>query len=292
MTKKYSVFKIHKNQTGYPVLLKQIPDAPKKLFYRGVLKDVPLISIVGSRKASVYGKRVIEKIVPKLIKYGIGVVSGLAYGIDAHAHRVTVECGGYAVAVLAGGLDKIYPMANQKLAEDLLDCGGALVSEHELGMHSQKFMFPARNRIIAAMSQVTLVVEAAEKSGSLITAFQALEYNRLVGAVPGSIFSDVSVGCNDLIGRGGFPIRSAKDILELFNVDFSDGVCRGEKFLQKNIPKKYCAIYSLLSQEPMQIDELIKLVDLPESEIMRNIMEMEIEEFVKDVGGKRYIKNE
>ncbi len=275
---------IHKNHADYPPLLRTIYDYPKKLFVRGNLQPKRLIAVVGSRRATSYGKRAIEKIIPTLVEHDFGIVSGLAYGIDTLAHRATLDSDGYTVAVLAGGLDMVYPNVNQKLACDIVNSAGALLSEQPAGTSSQKFMFPVRNRIIAAMCEVTIVVEAAAKSGSLITAYQALEYNRFVGAVPGSIFSSVSSGTNAIISRGAFPVCSGEDVLQLLGIDLEK-----KKKERIAINEKFEKVYALLSQDPTHIDALLEECSLPNEKILRTVIEMELEGLITDVGGKRYI---
>lgn len=210
----------------YPALLKEIPDPPEKLYHTGapIPPDNSLIAVVGSRKYTEYGKRAAESIIRGLRGYSVTVVSGLALGIDAIAHRAALKNGIHTIAVPGSGLDPqhIYPHSHRGLAEEILKHGGTLFSELEPKAKIYPSNFPARNRIMAGMSHAVLIVEAAPKSGTLITARLAMEYNRDVFAVPGSIFSNVSEGTNALIRDGASPALSADDIIEELHLKKSE----------------------------------------------------------------------
>lgn len=209
----------------YPALLKEIPDPPKKLYHRGasILRGNTLITVVGSRKYTEYGKRAAESIIRGLRGYQVSIISGLALGIDAIAHRAALKNGIQTIAIPGSGLDPrhIYPHSHRGLAEEILKHGGALFSEREPDAKIYPSNFPARNRIMAGMSHAVVIIEAAPKSGTLITARLAMEYNREVFAVPGSIFSNVSVGTNTLIRDGASPVLSAGDIIEELHLEKS-----------------------------------------------------------------------
>jgi DNA processing protein len=202
----------------FPPLLKEIPDPPRELYFSGTLPSPSciLIAVVGSRKYTEYGRRAAESIIAGLRGYDIAIVSGLAFGIDAIAHRTALKYGIPTIGIPGSGLDPshIYPRAHRGLAEEIMKKGGALFSEYEDDAKVYPSNFPARNRIMAGMSVATVIIEAKERSGSLITARLALEYNRDVFAVPGSIFSDSSAGTNTLIRDGASPVQSAGDIIE------------------------------------------------------------------------------
>lgn len=210
----------------YPTLLKEIPDPPERLYHMGasIPLDNTLIAVVGSRKYTEYGKRAVESIITGLRGYKVTVVSGLALGIDGIAHRVALKNGIQTIAIPGSGLDPhhIYPHSHRGLAEEILKHGGALFSELEPDAKIYPSNFPARNRIMAGMSHAVLIVEAAPKSGTLITARLAMEYNRDVFAVPGSIFSNVSEGTNALIRDGASPALSADDIIEELHLKKSE----------------------------------------------------------------------
>jgi len=208
--------KVAKNHKQYPPYLREITYPPKQLFYIGEsLEDyLPSVTIVGSRKLSNYGKEVTYRLAFDLAKAGITVVSGLALGADGVAHQAAIDAGGKTIAVLACGLDNIYPATHRNLAIELLKKGGTILSEYEEGTPALKQNFIARNRIVSALSDMVIITEAAEASGSLVTASYALEQNKLVGAVPGNITSGLSIGTNNLIKSGATPITGAQDVLD------------------------------------------------------------------------------
>lgn len=203
----------------YPKLLKEIPDPPLKLYYRGTLKpELFHLAFVGSRKMTEYGIRSVDKIIAGLMGGPVGIVSGLAFGIDGQAHRCALNNKLYTLAVLGSPLDSrsIYPRQHRTLAHEILQNGGAIISEYQTGCPVLPRNFSLRNRIISGMSKGTVVIEAQIKSGALITSNYALNQNRDVFAVPGSIFSDYSEGTNSLIKRGAKLVTSAADILDEF----------------------------------------------------------------------------
>jgi len=206
---------------NYPMLLKEIADPPAVLYFKGKLNNPEemAIAIVGARKYTSYGKQVVEYLVPALANAGLTIISGLALGIDAFAHKAAVELKRRTIGVLGCGVDKIYPMSNYYLAKQMLETNGAIISEYPPGTPPYKSNFPLRNRIIAGMSLGVVVAEAAEKSGTLLTAKSALDYNRQVFAVPASIFSDTSVGANNLIKYGAKLVNDANDIISELNLE-------------------------------------------------------------------------
>ena len=217
------VKKVLLDANGYPTLLAAIPDAPKQLFYKGTeLGDLlarPRVAIVGSRKVTAYGRSVTSELAAGLARLGVVIVSGLAYGVDSIAHRAALEAGGTAIAVLPSGLDAIYPGTHVGLAQQILDQGGALVSEYPPETIAYKSNFVARNRIVSGLSDAVLIPEAAAKSGTLHTAHFALEQGREVLAVPGNITSANSAGTNALIKDGATPITNLADILQALGLE-------------------------------------------------------------------------
>jgi len=199
----------------YPALLRTIPDPPPLLYVQGRIppSTVPLLSVIGTRRATAYGRQATTQLVHDLVGHGLGIVSGLAVGIDAAAHQAALDEGGVTIAVQPNGLDTIYPPENRHLAERIIE-QGAVISEHPLGEAAERSHFPPRNRIMAGLAQGVLIVEADEKSGAMITADFALEYGRDVYAVPGSIFAPSSRGVNRLIQSGAKLVLSAADIVE------------------------------------------------------------------------------
>lgn len=203
------------NDRCYPEQLKQIYDAPKKLYVRGNKETLEGfgIAIVGCRDNTKYGEVIAKNLAYNLSKNGVNIISGLAKGIDSFAHIGAIYAKGKTIAVLGNGIDSIYPKENEIIAQKIIEYGGAIISEYPIGTEIEKIYFPARNRIISGLSQGVIVVEAKEKSGSLITADFALEQGREVYAVPGSITSSHSTGTNNLIKDGAIPVTSYKDIL-------------------------------------------------------------------------------
>jgi len=273
----------------YPSLLKEIDDPPYILFYKGKLDVLsqPAIAVVGTRKMTLYGKRVCEKIVSGLARNGINIVSGLALGIDAISHKTALANGGVTTAVLGTSLDFIYPLANYQLAQKISQ-NGMILSEFPLGTCGHKSNFPLRNRIISGLSLGTLVIEAADKSGALITANFALNQNREVFAVPGSIFSPQSTGCNNLIKMGAKAVSDYSEILDELNL----------KNKIKESPKKISfesetekEIWNLLDfDKPVQIDTIVKKIKKPVSEISSILTLMEIKKMIKNLGAQQYVK--
>jgi DNA processing protein len=197
-----------------PAQLRDLPDSPDLLFVRGEIPDVPGVAIVGSRHATAYGRRLARAFGRAIGMTGWLVISGLARGVDGEAHRGCLEGGGVGVAVLGSGIDVIYPAENRQLADDLLAGGGSIVSEAPPGVAPEGWRFPPRNRIISGLAEAIVVVEAAERSGALITAGKALEQGRAVLAVPGDVDRDTSRGCNLLIRDGAHPVLGVEDLLQ------------------------------------------------------------------------------
>jgi DNA processing protein len=204
-------------------LLKEIPDPPETLYVRGTLptSDTTYLSIVGSRNYTDYGARVIEDLLQGLRGHNICIVSGLALGIDARAHEAALKNNLHTIAVPGSGINDtvLYPKTNQDLAHRILESGGALLSEFEPTFRATKWSFPKRNRIMAGMSHAVLLIEAAEKSGTLITARMAVDYNRDVLVVPGNIFSKNSHGVHQFLKLGATPITSSEDIVDALSFD-------------------------------------------------------------------------
>ena len=214
------VWELAKGEPGFPAQLLDLGgDAPERVFGCGhveLIRDLALdrcVTIVGSRRASSYGLRVAEELGQLLAAAGLVIVSGMARGIDAAAHRGALAGGGETIAVLGGGPDVVYPVGERRLYAEILD-SGAVISEAPPGRKPESWSFPVRNRIMAALAAMTVVVEAAQPSGSLITARQALDLSRELGAVPGPVTSRVSEGTNDLIVDGAVPVRGAQDVLD------------------------------------------------------------------------------
>jgi DNA processing protein len=276
----------------YPRLLREIPNPPQILYVRGhleALNSQPMISIVGSRKFTQYGAQVAGVFAKDLAHAGITVVSGLALGIDAIAHRATLDAGGTAVAVIGSSLEdkNIGPRTNFDLAQNILLSGGAIVSEYPLGVTALPANFPARNRIMAGMTLGTLVVEAALESGTLITAGLALEFNREVFAVPGPIFSPSSEGTHQLIKNGAKMACGVQDILEELRLEQKNEIEKAKKILPASPEEE--KILKILTHEPTHIDNIIKMAKLEASASSSTLVILEMKGLVKDIGGQNYI---
>lgn len=274
----------------YPKRLKEIYDAPALLYVRGDLKDDEWpLAVVGTRKITNYGRIVVPRIVGELAKQGIAIVSGLAFGVDALAHAVTLENKGRTVAVLGSGIDNksIYPSANLDLARRIVASGGAVISEFPPGTPPLKQNFPHRNRIISGLSLGVLVVEADLQSGSLITAKIALDQNRDVFAVPGSILSSSSAGPHNLIKMGAKLVVSSADILECLNLTDALSFSESKKIIP-DTPNE-AQLLAHLSYEPMHIDKLTVLSGLDAPTVGSTLTFMEMKGKVLNLGGMNYV---
>ncbi len=272
--------------SGFPALLKEIPDPPKELFVRGakLLDDFRYLAVVGSRKHSEYGKQSTEELISGLAGFPIVIVSGLAFGIDSIAHKAALRAGIKTVAIPGSGLAKetIYPQSHFSLAQDILKSGGTLISEFPDDFQATRWSFPQRNRIMAGISHATLVVEAGERSGTLITARLALDYNRDVFVVPGSIFNDGTRGSNSLLRQGATLITSSHDILQEFGFDSGD--TKSDK-IPPDLSENEKKIFNLL-QEPLEREALVKKLNLPIHEINVLLSAMEIKGLISESLGK------
>ncbi len=271
----------------------EIADPPKQLNYRGQKPDWEsvFLTVVGSRKYSQYGKEVCQKLIAGLKGYDITVVSGLALGIDAIAHQTALENGLKTMAIPGSGLDTnfIYPKSNIPLAKKILNSGGTLLSEYEPNQEAAPWTFPQRNRIMAGLSKATLVIEATEKSGTLITARLALEYNREICAVPTSIFSFYGKGSNKLLHQGAVPITCSEDLLQILGFDLSDDEAQLE--MKFNDCSKDEKLILEKIKEPKTRDELIRELEMPASQINILLSSMEIKSLISETLGKIQIKN-
>ncbi len=294
------------DDSNYPRFLREIPNPPYTLYIKSQpetdqplagannlsgtfdFNESPMLAVVGSRKFTQYGKQVAEKLAYDLSKAGLTIVSGLALGIDSFAHRAALEAGGKTVAVLGSSLEDkmIGPRNNFELSRNIIN-SGALVSYYTLGTSSLPGNFPARNRIMAGMTLGTLVVEAAEDSGSLITASLALEFNREVFAVPGSIYSPQAEGSNKLIKSGAKIITSVKDILEELRIEEKVEIEKIRKIIPATLEEE--RILKILSPDPLHIDTIAKMAKLGSSAVSSTLAIMEMKGMIKNIGGQNYI---
>jgi DNA processing protein len=279
------------NNKLYPKLLKEIYNPPPLIYYRGQLTENEEfnLAVVGSRKYSSYGQMTVERIVENLAQSNLTIVSGLALGIDALAHNTALKAQGRTIAVLGSGLDKqnIYPSSNRYLADKIIACGGAIISEFPIGTPPLKHHFPQRNRIISGLSLGTLIIEAGEKSGALITAQFALEQNREIFAVPGSIYSPTSVGTNELIKNGAKAVTGAADIMEALDLAQVSACIDNRKIIPETPEEEIILCH--LTKEPQHINDLIKLSKLDTNVINSTLTIMEMKGMVKNLGNMQYV---
>ncbi len=285
MDKNTSIFKIGPKE--FPSLLPEIGDAPKELFVRGTLpEDDPFyICIVGSRRYTSYGKEACEKIISGLSGIqNIVIVSGLALGIDGIAHRAALAAGIRTIAVPGSGLsdEVLYPASHRTLAHEILKKNGALLSESPPDFRATVWSFPRRNRIMAGLSHMIILIEAEERSGSLITARLGLDYNRTVAAVPGPITHPTSHGTNALIKDGATPISSAADILESLGIAIEPVSSIEDR--ARSLSENEQIIYEIL-REPMSRDEIIEKSNLPARVANITLSLLENSGYIKETAG-------
>jgi DNA processing protein len=274
----------------YPVNLRQIDAPPPLLYVRGALQpnDSWAVAIVGTRRASVYGREVAHSLSRDLAGSGVTVVSGLALGVDTVAHKSAVENDGRTIAVLGSGVDQIYPPENRGLAQQIAE-HGAIISEYPLGTRADANNFPPRNRIISGLSRGVVIVEAGERSGALITAKFAAEQGRDVFAVPGSILHPGSIGCNTLIQQGAIPLLNINDILTHLSLE----QIHSQQAARATIPAdpQESALLRHLNQEPIHLDDLVRQSTLPAPQVAGLLTVMELKGLVRQVGSLSYVRS-
>jgi DNA processing protein len=270
----------------YPQILKEIKNPPFVLYGRGnkkLLNEKQAFAVVGARKTTQYGREVTKLLTTELVLAGFTIVSGLALGVDAVSHMTALENNGKTVAVLGCGVDCCNPGENQSIYDNIIKSGNCIISEFPLGMKPTQWTFPARNRIIAGLSQGVLVTEGAEDSGSLITAEFALKFNRKVFAVPGPITSQMSKGPYKLIQKGAKLVTSGEDILR--DLKFKSSDLGTKKLKRKGDTREENLILKQLENEPLHFDELARRTKLNSSELNGILSMMEIKGLVKCLGG-------
>lgn len=287
-------------EEDYPPLLREIHDPPILLWINGNRKALrnDSVAIVGTRRAGQYGKETAQYFARDLVEEGLTVISGLAYGIDGAAHRETVEAGGCTIAVLGSGIDNIYPSKHKGLAADIVESGGAVISEFPLGTAPDAGNFPVRNRIVSGMSLGTLVAASGIDGGSMITAKLALDQNREVFVVPHPIGTPNAVGCNSLIQRGmGKLVQSVEDVLEEIEVHLQrkDCVQEGDKehlvkmgWRTRELDELGVRICKALELEINNVDKLAEKLDMKTHELMPKLLELELEGCVRQNAGKGF----
>lgn len=272
----------------YPQRLKEIDQPPPVLYIRGeyLPDDLFAVAIVGTRRVTAYGRQITEELGGYLASNGITMVSGLARGVDAIAHQTALKAGGRTIGVLGSGVDRIYPPEHRGLAEKMME-SGAVVSDYAPGTPPDASNFPPRNRIISGLSLAVVVIEAGETSGALITAEFAAEQGREVFAVPGSILAPQSKGTNKLIQNGALPLLSVNDLMQALNL-----TRMGEhKAARKIIPsdETEARLLTVLSAEPLHVDEIRKQTELPIEKVSATLALMELKGMVRQVGGMNYV---
>ena len=284
---------LRRGRTNYPAVLEELSDAPPLMYCRGSLieRDSLAIGIVGSRRCTAYGRQQAERLAASLARAGFTVVSGLARGIDSCAHRGALNAGGRTIAVLATGVQEIYPPENADLAMDVADCG-CLVSEHALNQKPRPGLFPQRNRIISGLSLGVIVVEASRNSGALYTARHAVEQGREVFAVPGQVDSVASAGCHDLIRDGATLIRNVDDVLAELGplatptATSVETVVRNPREVTLNGQEQ--EILNVISASPLHIDEIMRSTQLDPSRVLSTLTVLEVRRFVRRLPGNMF----
>jgi DNA processing protein len=269
----------------FPDRLKRVFGSPIGIYIIGKLKNIPKIGVVGSRKPTSYGKLTCNNLTEELIKSNLGIVSGLARGIDSIAHGAAVKNGGYTIAVMGSGINICYPPENRSLMEKIIETS-AIISEFPPGTPPDSTNFPKRNRIISGLSKGILVVEAGKKSGAVITAYLALDQNREVFAVPGRIDSKQSYGCHKLIQQGAKLVTSVDDILEEFQLPKAP-------FQTELIPDLTDAeseLFRFISNEAIQIDHLCNLSGKDTPEVLTNLLQLELKGCIIQLPGKNFTR--
>lgn len=281
------------NAPGYPARLRMLPDPPPFLYVKGKLQesDDRAVSVVGSRSASEYGRRVARDLARNLAALGFTVVSGMARGIDAAAHESALGGGGRTIAVLGSGVDVVYPPEHVELYRRISG-NGAVISELAPGSRPLAFHFPSRNRLISGLSLGVVVVEATEKSGSLITAALALEQGREVFAVPGEAGASRSRGTHRLIRQGAKLVESVEDIVEEIAPQLAGRARTGRSSASPALPPHVAPeirkVFELILEKPLQIDEVIQTSGLPSARVLEILLDLELQGYLRQLPGKRY----
>ncbi|MEK7104219.1 MAG: DNA-processing protein DprA [Patescibacteria group bacterium] len=285
----FPIQQIGSKNPGFPKAFKNLPGMPEVLYFRGNYKilNEKCFAIVGTRKPTDYGKSITLSFTNQLAKSNLVIVSGLALGIDSLAHQSTIKENGLTIAVLGSGLDEacFYPKENLRLAKEILEKNGCLISEYKEGTKGALYTFPQRNRIIAGLSVGILVVEAKIKSGALITANYAKQYKKPVFAIPNSIYSATSKGCNFLIKNGARLVESSNEILEILGINQTAETQNPFSSPQEKI------IAEVLQNGPLHIDVIIEITKLPSQAVSGIICIMELENKIKNLGGNTYAIN-
>lgn len=278
--------KISPQNSSYLQIITSIAKPPKKLYFIGHLPNhrVPTVAIVGSRKPTPYGKEVTHQLAYDLAKRGVTIISGLALGVDGIAHKAAIEANGNTIAVLANSVDTIYPAAHKNLANNIIEKGGAIISEYEPPTEARDFQFLQRNRIVSGLADAVVITEAAARSGTLSTAAHALEQGKEVFAVPGNITSPLSAGCNKLLKQGAYPATCAEDILEIIAPDLLEK----QTSLALGSTPEQTSIIELLKSGIRDGDELQMKSGINAVEFSETLTMMEIDGIIRALGGNQW----
>ena len=291
----------YKEDSEYPKLLRKTKGAPKQLYYKGnwdkeIFKNC--LAVVGSRRLTSYGQRIVQDLVEELARAGLTIVSGFMYGGDAAAHSAALKAGGQTIAVMPCGIERIHPQYQKKLYEEILAKQGLIISEYQGDSQPALWTYPQRNRIVAGLSKAVLVIEAGDKSGSLITASYAKKFKRKVFAVPGPIISRLSQGTNLLIKEGAEIVTGAKDVLEYYCshsgiserfIPLAREPYTHPKFQNARLEGLEKKIIDVLQKEPLGIDELSRQLEISVSELGTKLSLMQIKGLISQTGNKYYV---
>lgn len=274
----------------YPEKLRNITASPYTIYVKGELpqEEVLSIAIVGARKCSPYGAAMAKTFAKELAEHNIQIISGMAMGIDGYAQKAALEAGGKSFGILGNGVDICYPKENFELYMELSERGG-LISEQPLGMQPLKNFFPARNRIISGFADIILVIEAQEKSGSLITADMALEQGKDVYALPGNVTSGLSKGCHNLIKQGAGILLSPQEFLEELGIFHKNKINKGTES-KKLLETEENIVYSCLDFEPKNPDQISKKTGLSVKEVVNSLINLELKGYIGEVSKNNYVK--
>ena len=285
------ILRISSKSAEYPEKLNNYPKMPEILFVKGRLPDrkKPSIAIVGARACSTYGRIQAFRYAKVLSSAGVQIISGMAYGIDAEAHKGALEGGTATYAVLAGGVDICYPAGNKALYERILREGGGIISEQPPGMRARNYFFPARNRIISGLADMVLIVEAREKSGSLITAQWALDQGKTVYAIPGPVNEELSIGCHKLIYDGAGIAYSPEILLRELGMNYENKV-KSDSKNDLGLASDLKLVYSCLDLRPKSTDFLIQKTGLQPRQVGSLLLELKLSGLIREIGRHYYIK--
>jgi len=268
---------------AYPAALAEIHDAPERLYVLGTLPDMPMLTVVGTRRPTAYGRQITRQLAGECARAGFAIVSGLAIGLDTVAHEAALEVGGVTVAVMAGGLDRIHPASNRELAKRILATGGCIISEYPTGVQPQKHSFVLRNRIAAGLSEGIIVTEAQARSGTLITCNYGLAENRVIMAVPGNVTSLMSAGPNNLIRSGAVPVTSSSDVLIALGYENS---ASAQSITHYN--KEESGIIDLIGRGYNSTEQILKESAFTPAELASTLSLMEISGKIRNLGAGQW----